>query len=284
MKPIFESVNIAKSASLKVQSYNNSVFCESTGWHIHPELELVYVKNGTGNLHVGPKKRQYTDGTLIFLGGNIPHADFGNKDLEDGLEIVVQFKKDFLEEKLKVFPEFTGIKKLIQKSKQVLIFDQTTKTKLWNRFKDFEMMDNQGKLINLLAILDHLSKTDSYESMFEGISLQGYKNDEITKLETTFEYVNSNYQTNISVTAISNKLGYTPNSFCRFFKKMTQQRFIGFVNEFRIGKAVELLNENNTAVLEVMYKCGFNDPSYFARQFKKYQGVTPTDYLSRRYP
>ncbi len=284
MKPMLEAINVNVNSSFKVESYNAATNCESTGWHIHPEFELVYVKNGTGCLHVGSKKRNYTNGALIFLGGNIPHADFGNKDHKDSMEIVIQFKKEFLVEKLKVFPELTGIKKLIEKSNQVLIFDEKTKFASWNYFKRFETLDNQGKLINLLSILDYLSKNGSYESLFDTISLNGFKKVEISRLEKTFEYVNNNYHKNISVTEISNRLGYTPNSFCRFFKKMTHKRFISFVNEFRIGKALELLSENNMAIIEAMYKSGFNDPSYFARQFKKYQGVTPTDYVNKRYP
>ncbi|MEO9510859.1 MAG: AraC family transcriptional regulator [Flavobacteriaceae bacterium] len=278
---MLEAINFNVNSSFKVASYNAATNCESTGWHIHPEFELVYVKNGSGCLHVGSKKSDYTNGALIFLGGNIPHADFGNKD---SMEIVVQFKKEFLEEKLSVFPEFKGIKQLIEKSNQVLIFDQKTKIESWNYFKKFETLDIQGRLINLLSILDYLSKNGSYEHLFDTISLNGFKKIEISRLEKTFEYINKNYHKNISVGEISNRLGYTPNSFCRFFKKLTGQRFISFVNEFRVGRAAEYFNENNTAIIEVMYKSGFNDPSYFARQFKKYQGVSPTGYLKQRYP
>lgn len=280
---MLEAINVNVNSSLKVESYNASTNCESAGWHIHPEFELVYVKNGSGLLNIGSKKKKYDNGVLVFLGGNIPHADFGNKDHEDSLEVVIQFKKEFLDEKLKVFPELKRIKQLIEKSRQVLIFDQESKNELWSSFKNFEHMDNQGKLINLLSILDHLSKNATYENLFDTISLSNYKKDEIWRLEQTFEYVNTNYHKNISVTEISKKLGFTPNSFCRFFKKMTSQTFISFVNEFRIGKALEFFNENNTVIAEVMYKSGFNDPSYFTRQFKKYQNTTPSSYLKSKY-
>lgn len=283
MKPMLEAINVDTNTSLKAETYNSSSYCESAGWHIHPEFELVYVKNGSGLLNIDSKKKKYDNGVLVFLGGNIPHADFGNKDHDDGLEVVIQFKKEFLDEKLKVFPELKRIKQLIEKSKQVLIFDQESKNALWNSFKNFEHMDNQGKLINLLSILDYLSKNATYESLFDTISLSNYKKDEIWRLEQTFEYVNTNYHKNISVTEISKKLGFTPNSFCRFFKKMTSQKFISFVNEFRIGKALEFFNENNTVIAEVMYKSGFNDPSYFTRQFKKYQNTTPSAYLKSKY-
>ncbi|MGX1930756.1 AraC family transcriptional regulator [Flagellimonas sp. 2504JD4-2] len=283
MKPILEAINLKTDSSLKVESYNNSSYCESAGWHIHPEYELVFVKNGNGCLNIGPKKMTYTNGTLVFLGGNIPHADFGNKDFEDNLEVVIQFRKEFLADKLRVFPELSGIKHLIQKSRQVIVYDSATKDELWDNFKEFDALDNQGKLINLLSILDYLSKCKSYVSLFDTYLVNKYKKNEIDRLEEIFEYVNSNYSKNISVTDISAQLGYTANSFCRFFKKMTHRRFIDFVNEYRIEKAVEAFNENNTMITGVMYNSGFNDASYFTKQFKKYQGVTPSSYLKSKY-
>ncbi len=280
---MLEAINVATNTSFKIETYSATSYCESTGWHIHPEFELVYVKNGSGQLHIGSKKRQYTNGVLVLLGGNIPHADFGNKDFKDNLEVVVQFKKDFLEERLKAFPELEGVKQLIEKSRHVLIFDQQTKNIVSDKFENFHNLENQGKLVNLLSIFDYLSTYGVSGNLFDTIPLNKYRKDEIWRLEQAFEYVNGNYNKIISVMEISAKLGLTPNSFCRFFKKMTHRNFIDFVNEFRIEKAIEHFNANNTVIAEAMYKSGFNDPSYFTRQFKRYQGITPTNYLKLKY-
>ncbi|TAI46785.1 AraC family transcriptional regulator [Flagellimonas allohymeniacidonis] len=283
MRPMVETVNVAANTSFKVETYSNSHSCGSAGWHIHPEYELVFVRNGSGSLRIGTEKRSYANGALVFLGGNIPHADFGNKDREDNLEVVVQFKKEFLEEKIKVFPELTKIKKLVEKSKQVLLFGEEVHHRLGNDFLQFRKLDEQGSLVKLLYLLDELSKNVPYETLFDSFTRSTYKRDEIKRLEDTFEYVNERYDQNISVSEIANRIGLTPNSFCRFFKRMTQKTFIGFVNEFRVEKAVELFREENTSISEVMYRSGFNDPSYFARQFKKYQGQTPSEYLKGKY-
>jgi AraC-like DNA-binding protein len=283
MKPLLESINVAVDTSLKIESYANENHCASAGWHVHPEYEMVYIKNGSGVLRIGPQKKAYSNGVLVFLGGNIPHADFGNRDQVDNIEIVIQFKKEFLEEKLKVFPELGKINALIRKSKQVLVFGSEVHKRLWPDFERFGDLDHQGKLINLLSILNHLSRETSYEPLFDNFTLDNFKKDDIKRLEEIFEYVNEHYSGTISVVEISTQLGLTSNSFCRFFKKMTQRTFIDFVNEFRINKALEFFNTNNTLITEVMYQSGFNDPSYFSRQFKKYQGTTPSNYLKRKY-
>lgn len=283
MKPLLESINVAVDTSLKIESYANENHCASAGWHVHPEYEMVYIKNGSGVLRIGPQKKAYSNGVLVFLSGNIPHADFGNRDQADNLEVVIQFKKEFLEEKLKIFPELGKINALIRKSKQALVFGPEVHNRLGPDFERFGGLDQQGKLINLLSILNRMSRETSYEALFDNLTLDNFKKDDIKRLEEIFEYVNEHYSGTISVAEISTQLGLTSNSFCRFFKKMTQRTFIDFVSEFRINKALEFFNTSNTLITEVMYQCGFNDPSYFSRQFKKYQGITPSDYLKGKY-
>ncbi|WP_222983539.1 AraC family transcriptional regulator [Flagellimonas meishanensis] len=280
---MFESINLKVNTSLKVETYGNGDYCESAGWHIHPEYELVYVKSGSGQLNIGPKKVPYYNGVLLFLAGNIPHGDFGNKDHGDNQEVVIQFSKDFLEEKLKVFPEFSEVQLLAKKSKQVLIFDGTTHNMVGSDFLSFKFLDSQQRLINLLSILCKLSKHGVYRPLFDTLPMDNFRKEEILRLEEIFEYVNKNHDSKISVEEISSSLGLTPNSFSRFFRKITGRRFLDFVNEFRTSKAVEFFNSGPSGISEVMYQCGFNDPSYFSKQFKKYQGTSPSEYIRSRY-
>ena len=283
MKPMLETINVSTNTSFKVEIYHSAENCSMAGWHIHPEYELVFIKNGKGQLHIDSSKTDYSDGVLVFLAGDIPHADFGNRENEDNEEIVIQFNKEFLDEKLKVFPEFSRINTLIRNSRHVLVFKPEIKQKLESKFRIFKTLNDQGKLINLLDILHQLSLETEYQMLRKHNSWENFKRDDIIRLEQVFEYINNKYAQHITVEEIAAQLGLTANSFCRFFKKMTQKRFIGFVNEFRVQKAVELLNESNYTISDVMFKSGYNDASYFTRQFKKHQGMTPTEYTKSRY-
>ena len=283
MKPMLETINVSTNTSFKVEIYHSAENCSMAGWHIHPEYELVFIKNGKGQLHIDSSKTDYSDGVLVFLAGDIPHADFGNRENEDNEEIVIQFNKEFLDEKLKVFPEFSRINTLIRNSRHVLVFEREIKQKLESKFRIFKTLNDQGKLINLLDILHQLSLETEYQMLRKHNSWENFKRDDILRLEQVFEYINNKYAQHITVEEIAAQLGLTANSFCRFFKKMTQKRFIGFVNEFRVQKAVELLNESNYTISDVMFKSGYNDASYFTRQFKKHQGMTPTEYTKSRY-
>ncbi|WP_394749817.1 helix-turn-helix domain-containing protein [Spongiimicrobium salis] len=57
--------------------------------------------------------------------------------------------------------------------------------------------------------------------------------------------------------------------------------FFDFVNEYRIKKAMEILEntaKSELTILEILYEVGFNSKSSFNTSFKKYTGLTPTVY------
>lgn len=279
MNPIYEHIEVAMNTSLKVATYTHEKNCPTSNWHIHPEYELVYVRNGSGTLQIDSKILPYHNGALLFLGPNIPHADFGNKDFTDNFEVVIQFTKSFVMEKLTVFPELRRLKRLIQASHGGLVFSTAVKDELADSFESMVSASALQKLVGFFGILECLSNTDQYERVVGKESNITHKTADVNRLETIFQFVNEHYDKQIQTEKLAKQIGLTPNSFCRFFKKMTKKTFVQFVNEFRIGKAVEIFNESALPVSDVMYKCGFNDPSYFTRQFKKYQGKTPSAYM-----
>ena len=278
MKPIYENIDVAVGTSLKIQTFTHSQTCELANWHIHPEYEMVYVKNGAGTLRIDSKTIPYSDGALLLLGPNIPHADFGNKEHSDNLEVVVQFGKEFLDGKLAVFPEFRKIKKLILESKRAIMFDPDVKVKLSPAFESFDRLNSTQRLIHFISILELLSNTTKYSTLLDSTSPTSNKTSDVNRLELVFEYVNGHYGESISAQGMASQVGLTTNSFCRFFKKMTGQSFIQFLNEFRTRKAMELFDRTELSISEVLYRCGYTDPSYFTKQFKKHQGATPTAY------
>lgn len=69
------------------------------------------------------------------------------------------------------------------------------------------------------------------------------------------------------------------------YKKLTatiDQSANDFINSIRIKKAALLLLDGNQRVSEVAYQVGFNDPKYFSKSFKKYFGMSPTEYIDSR--
>lgn len=65
---------------------------------------------------------------------------------------------------------------------------------------------------------------------------------------------------------------------CGIFKKYTSRSPISYVNELRIDCACHEMTVNNKSVTQAAYDCGFNDSGYFTKAFKKFKGISPSEY------
>ncbi len=284
MGVLYEQIYLNQSSSLKVASYNykNKSQCNIVSWHLHPEYELVFIRNGKGTVQLDTYAETYDDGLLIFLGPNIPHMPFGNTDFRTNVEVVIQFPESFVEEKLVHFPEFNGLSKFIDSAKNGIIFSSETHKKLSNQFLKLKNQNPTEQLLNTVHILYQLSVANNQRRLLKNKSFIDISNHSLERIATVYEFVNTHYAEHIGSEKIAQRLGLTSNSFCRLFKNTTNRSFISFLNEFRIKKAKEFFdNHDDTSISEAMYQCGFNDPSYFSKQFKKYMGYTPTQYRKR---
>lgn len=62
-------------------------------------------------------------------------------------------------------------------------------------------------------------------------------------------------------------------------KALTGMTVTEFINSHRLRKASELLVLEQLTISEVAFQCGFNDPKYFSRVFRKYYGMSPSEYV-----
>ncbi|PPK86149.1 signal transduction histidine kinase [Neolewinella xylanilytica] len=64
-------------------------------------------------------------------------------------------------------------------------------------------------------------------------------------------------------------------------KSLTDRSVTDFVNFFKLEKARHLLAAERMTIAEIAYQCGFSDPKYFSRVFRKAYGYPPSEYLQR---
>ncbi|WP_103071130.1 AraC family transcriptional regulator [Aquimarina sediminis] len=281
MNIVYEQIHIDQSESLNIRRYTNTLKCATVSWHLHPEYEIVYIKNGQGSIQIDSYYEKYENGILVFLGPNIPHMPFGNDQLKNNIEVVMQFSEDFVTEKLAHFPEFSSILEFIKTSVNGIIFSPETHKELSSLFLKCGKQSKTEELLNFITVLYQLSVAKNQKTVLKNkLSLDVNKHS-LERISKVYHYINQHYAQEIRSENLAKQLGLTPNSFCRMFKTATNRNFIDFLNEFRIKKAQEHFDLNNVIISEAMYLSGFNDPSYFSRQFKKYTTVTPSEYIRR---
>jgi AraC-like DNA-binding protein len=94
-------------------------------------------------------------------------------------------------------------------------------------------------------------------------------------------YIEEHYATEISREGIGQLFKLAPNYISFLFKQQTGSSFIEYLNKLRLNKACFLLKSYNQTLDEVALAVGFSSAAYFCRLFKKYNGITPTEYRNR---
>ncbi|ACT01211.1 transcriptional regulator, AraC family [Paenibacillus sp. JDR-2] len=89
------------------------------------------------------------------------------------------------------------------------------------------------------------------------------------------------YTGDVSSTALEAELLHSYVYLCQIFKKNAGITIGTYVQQLRIQRAKHLLASTNLSVADIAKQCGFEDPFYFSRIFKKIEGLGPSSYRSR---
>lgn len=94
--------------------------------------------------------------------------------------------------------------------------------------------------------------------------------------------IRKNYADNdLSVKNLAEEVYLTPTYLSALFKKETGQNISDYIVEVRIEKSKEFLKNNKLKLHEVARNVGYNDSNYYAKAFKKMEGVTPSEYREK---
>jgi len=91
-------------------------------------------------------------------------------------------------------------------------------------------------------------------------------------------YINENYNSDISLSALSKRFNLNPCYCSQLFKKKVGMTIVQYKTEIRMKKAVEFLQSTNYAITEITFLIGYTDISHFIKTFKKYYGQSPSSY------
>lgn len=104
-----------------------------------------------------------------------------------------------------------------------------------------------------------------------------YKN----RINRVFEFIDQNLESYLSLDVVSEIAFFSSFHFHRVFKFVTEETLHEYVKRRRIEKsASDLLHKNITAT-EIAHKYGFSDNSSYSKAFKKYFGVSPTEFKNQ---
>ena len=82
----------------------------------------------------------------------------------------------------------------------------------------------------------------------------------------------------ISEEEMGEYFGFNPNYLSNYLKKQTGKSFIKLIHIQRINVAAEYLRHTNASIEQISLKVGYENPSYFYKIFRKFLGISPSEY------
>jgi two-component system response regulator YesN len=130
------------------------------------------------------------------------------------------------------------------------------------------------------------AKQQSYRTLF--FPLKGFFKDicQLTKASSTIkslemqknilEFINKHWsEQQMSLTYVSSAFDLSESYLSAMFKEQNNVNFMTYVENKRLEKACELLNNKKKTINEIAYEIGYTSSHSFRRAFKRKYGVTP---------
>ncbi|WP_161890337.1 AraC family transcriptional regulator [Pontibacter russatus] len=283
MKPVYFKIPKTSGETVRVQHEVQPHFYENL--HFHPEVQIMFICEGSGTQFIGDSIGSFNSGDLLLLGPNLPHVFRNDKRYyEQGSVLKVEnisvfFQTESFGEHFLSLPEAYPVHKLLLYSKRGIRIKGETKNRITALVQQMLRLDGFERMIQLFTILHLLSLSKELEPL-SSVGFDGPQNDsDSKKINDVFTYIMNNFSEEVKLQEAASIANMSVNAFCRYFKQHTRKTFSSFLNEIRIGHACRLLIEDRWNVRETAFDCGFDNISYFNRQFKNITSYTPSEYV-----
>jgi AraC family transcriptional regulator len=104
------------------------------------------------------------------------------------------------------------------------------------------------------------------------------------RLRRVLDYIAANLDEKLSLTQLSAIAGMSAHYFSELFKVSMGRSPHNYVLMKRIESAKQHLRDPNRSIIDAGLDAGFQNPSHFARIFRKVEGTTPTTYRAEHVP
>jgi len=95
-------------------------------------------------------------------------------------------------------------------------------------------------------------------------------------------YIEKNIENiDLNVEKMASDFNFSHSQFSRKLDALTGLAPIKYIRHIKLQKASAMLSETDETITAIAYTCGFNDPGYFTRVFKKEFGATPQDWRTK---
>lgn len=231
--------------------------------HIHDDIELIYVKSGSGTAYCDGKKYILTSNSWFLVFPNQVHH-YGGFEKGDYLLLIMKpsnflryneiFMKGVPDSALYRFPEAEddGIGYLLETAYREYVRDG---------YSD--------------VIAAYLTALFGKLIPFYNIEKSSSLRDNVLKI---LQYCANHYKEDLTVEMVAQTLSISRSCVSHIFSTRISMNFCDYVNCLRLAEAEKILKNKNYSITEVANMSGFPTIRTFNRAFLKKHGVSPSVY------
>ena len=229
----------------------------------YPYAQLFYCTKGGGTLVFDGQRHSIKPNTAFFLPRDYPHEYYPDGDVWDIHWVVPSgFAADELLRHFGLTAPtiFTlGSTKTLEhhfrKMHEALIGDR-----LFGNYRA------AGYLYDLLIEFYRLTNAESSEHAKSSAMMKA------------IDHINGHYSEPITLDELCAVAGVSRQHLCRLFRSSLSMRPMEYAAKRRIQAAKELLSNTSGSVEDIAAECGFCTASYFTKLFRRYEGMTPSQF------
>ena len=224
--------------------------------HAHTSWELIYCTGGNGTLLFDGEELPYKEGDIVVIPPDLPHK---NNSSEGFTNLHLNLVNCSLKLKTPVLLHDDGNAFVLQ-AFSAAYYHFCTPGEQYR-----PLLEAYGNLI--VAYLSLYLKSPKRSRIVERIESEIIEN-----------YADSNFELDQAL----RRLPFSYDYLRRLFKKELGITPHQYLTEKRLEAAANQLRDMPTTgnnIAEISHMCGFREPLYFSRMFKKKYGVSPSYYL-----
>lgn len=178
----------------------------------------------------------------------------------------------------------------------IMVFDagnlQVVKVRLLNLFSRlFSPESHIEEDFSSLGMIENIGNAEDFKTLFmysrdfvvsacEIIS-SGFYSGRSRIVSQAIKIINRSFSEDLNLTRVAGEIHVNPSYLSALFNREMGCSFIAFLTDVRLKKAADLLEETDESIQEIAYSCGFREPNYFSRVFRKKYGRSPRESRSR---
>ncbi|WP_010270454.1 helix-turn-helix domain-containing protein [Paenibacillus senegalensis] len=101
-------------------------------------------------------------------------------------------------------------------------------------------------------------------------------------IDFVMDWLSTRYHEEVSLEMLADKLNLSSAYLSVYIKEKTGTNFIDHLNGIRMNKAKELLTKSDKPIVEISRDIGYRNVTSFNRMFKKWTGVSPSEYRKQQ--